>query len=60
METNSLAVTNIETMATNVAVYASYFNRENDTYGEVDDAVIDAERALDKLTCIMRKYSTTL
>ena len=60
MTNNSFAVTNIETMAHNVSVYASYFNRENDTFGEVDDAVMEAERALDKLACIMRNYSGTL
>ena len=60
MINNSFAVTNIETMAHNVAVYASYFDRENDTFGEVDDAVTEAERALDKLACIMRNYSETI
>lgn len=60
MINNSFAVTNIETMAHNVAIYASYFDRENDTFGEVDDAVTEAERALDKLACIMRNYSVAL
>ena len=60
MANNSMAVTNIETMAHNVAVYASYYDRSNDTYNEVDDAVEEAEKCLLKLACIMRRYSTIL
>ena len=60
MTNNSFAVTNIETMAHNVAVYASYYNRENDTFGEVDDAVMEAKRAVGRLAFIMRNYSSTL
>lgn len=60
MTYSCMAVTNIETMAHNVSVYASYFDRSNDTFNEVDDAVQEAEACLNKLACIMRKYSTIL
>lgn len=60
MTSSGLAVTNIETMAHNVSVYASYFDRANDTFNEVDDAVEEAEKSLLKLACIMRRYSTIL
>ena len=60
MTNNCMAVTNIETMAHNVAVYASYYDRTNDTYNEVDDAVTEAENCLLKLACIMRRYSSVL
>jgi len=60
MTSSGFAVTNIETMAHNVSIYASYFDRSNDTFNEVDDAVQEAEACLNKLACIMRKYSTIL
>lgn len=57
MNDNIFAITQIETLAHNVAAYASYFNRKGDIYGEVDAAVQDAENALVELARIMRLTS---
>lgn len=50
---NDFAISNIEVMAHNVATYASFFNRKNDIYGDIDTAVQDAENALLELARIM-------
>ena len=60
MTNNNFAVTNIETMAHNVAIYASYFDRCEDFFGEIDAALYEAERCLNKFACIMRNNSSTL
>lgn len=54
MKNNDFAITNIETMAHNVSTYASYFDRRGDIFGEVDNAVQDAEKALLELARIMK------
>lgn len=57
MNDNSFAISQIETLAHNVAAYASYFNRKGDIFGEVDAAVQNAENALIELARIMRLTS---
>lgn len=57
MNDNNFAISQIETLAHNVAAYASYFNRKGDIFGEVDAAVQDAENALIELARIMRLTS---
>lgn len=57
MENNYQAISNIETLAGNVATYASYFDRSGDFFGEVDAAVQVAENALLELARIMRLTS---
>lgn len=54
MKNNDFAIMNIETMAHNVSTYASYFDRRGDIFGEVDNAVQDAEKALLELARIMK------
>lgn len=54
MNKNCFAIAQIETLARSVASYASYFNRQGDIFGEVDEAVQDAENALLELVRIMK------
>lgn len=57
MNDNNFAISQIETLAHNIAAYASYFNRKGDIFGEVDAAVQDVENALVELARIMRLTS---
>lgn len=54
---NEYAIMNIETLAHNVACYASYFDRKDDIFGEIDEAVQKAENALLELANTMKLYN---
>lgn len=56
IKNNEYAIMNIETLAHNVACYASYFDREDDLFGEIDEAVQKAENALLELADTMKLY----
>lgn len=57
IKNNEYAISNIEVMAHNVASYASYFDREDDIFGEIDEAVQKAENALLELANTMKLYN---
>lgn len=57
IKNNEYAIMNIETLAHNVASYASYFDREDDIFGEIDEAVQKAENALLELANTMKLYN---
>lgn len=51
---NEYAIMNLEVMAHNIAVYASYFNRKNDVFGHIDNQVERAEKELLNLVETMK------
>lgn len=54
MTKSEYAIMQIEQMARNITVYASYYDRGEDVYGEVDNAVDFVERALLNLCEVMQ------